>query len=105
MKIWFTSPIVINAPNSDLQLVKSLIKYRKIHADIANAALDNLSKLLRYLHEQLACLALFDKTVSVEEQIRIAEKINDAGERSSKRFAMAYDKITSLSEKETSVIL
>ncbi|XP_044578933.1 uncharacterized protein LOC123261406 [Cotesia glomerata] len=74
VKIWFTAPNAINAPNSDLQLVKDLIDYRKIHPEIANAALDKLSRHLWYLHENLACLALFDETVSVEEKVKIVQK-------------------------------
>lgn len=104
VKIWFTAPNAINAPNSDLQLVKDLIDYRKIHPEIANAALDKLSRHLWYLHEQLACLALFDKTVSIEEKIKIIQKMNSqvAIEKPNKRFAVAYDEITSLSEKNIS---
>lgn len=104
MKIWFTAPNAINAPNSDLQLVKDLIDYRKILLEIANAALDKLSRHLWYLHEQLACLALFDETVTVEEKVKIIQKINSqvAVEKPSKRFGVAYEEITSLSEKNIS---
>ncbi|XP_044598124.1 uncharacterized protein LOC123274533 [Cotesia glomerata] len=76
VKIWFTAPYAIKAPNPDLQLVKDLIEHRKIHPEIANAALEKLSKHLWYLHEQLACLALFDNTVLPAEKLKIAKKIN-----------------------------
>lgn len=104
VKIWFTAPNAISAPNSDLKLVKDLIEFRKIYPEIANAALDKLSRHLWYLHEQLACLSLFDETVSVEEKKRIVQKINNEVivERSGKRYTVAYDDITSLSEKNIS---
>ncbi|XP_074114024.1 uncharacterized protein LOC141537090 [Cotesia typhae] len=42
IKIWFNALTAIQAPNSDLELFKSLIKYKQIHPKIAEAALDKL---------------------------------------------------------------
>lgn len=71
VKIWFTASKAIQAPYSDLELFKSLIKYKQVHPKVAEAALDKLSNHCWYLHEQLACLALFDETVTQEEKLKI----------------------------------
>lgn len=104
VKIWFSAPNAIKAPNSDLKLIKDLIEYRKIHPDIANAALDKLSRHLWYLHEHLACLALFDDTVLPEEKLKIVEKMNsnEVFKKSNKRYSVPYDKISSLADKNIS---
>lgn len=104
VKIWFSAPNAIKAPNSDLQLVKNLIEHRKIHPEIANAALEKLSKHLWYLHEQLACLSLFDDTVLPEEKLKIVEKINRkvAVKKSNKHYSVPYKIIISLTEKSIS---
>lgn len=104
VKIWFIAPNAIKAPNSDLELVKNLIQYRDIHPDVANAALDKLCRHLWYLHEQLVGLALFDKTVSREEKLKIVEKINSTivVEKASKRYTVAYSAITSMIDKNIS---
>lgn len=104
VKIWFGAPNAIKAPNSDLQLIKDLIDYRKIHSDIANAALEKLSRHLWYLHEHLACLALFDDTVLPEEKIKMVEKINSNGAftKSNKHYSVPYNIIFSLADKNIS---
>lgn len=101
VKIWFSAPNAITAPNSDLQLMKNLIEYRKIHPEIANAALEKLCKHLWYLHEQLACLALFDETVLPDEKLKIVQKINSkvSVKKSSKRYSVPYKTISLLAEK------
>lgn len=104
VKIWFSAPDAIKAPNSDLQLIKDLVEYRKIHPKIANAALEKLSRHLWYLHEQLACLALFDNVVLPEEKIKIVEKMNSnmIFEKSNKHYSVPYSIISSLADKNIS---
>lgn len=104
VKIWFNAPNAVKAPNSDLQLIKDLIEYRKIHPEIANAALEKLSKHLWYLHEQLACLALFDNTVLSEEKLKMVKSLNsnEVFEKSNKHFSVPYNLISLLADNNIS---
>lgn len=77
IKIWFNASKANQAPYSDLELFKSLIKYKQVHPKIAEAALDKLFNHCWYLHEQLACLALFDGAVTRKEKLEIINNIKN----------------------------
>lgn len=92
MEIWFTVPNAINAPNSDSQLLKDVIHYRKIHPEIVNAALDKLSWHLWYF-----LFGSFWWNCDSRRKSKDYTKINSqvAVKKPSKRFGVAYEEITS----------
>lgn len=80
VKSWFTAPAPRLAPRLDLQLLKSLMKYKEKDARIASAALKKLSNHLWYLSEELVALAFFDENVSIETKNKMREGLNKPSE-------------------------
>lgn len=77
VKSWFTAPSAIKAPKHDLELLQNLIKYKKINADVSNAASLKLSGHLWYLSEDLSALSLFDDTVSLQTKEKIIHALKE----------------------------
>ena len=64
LKAWMEAPLAACAPNNDLHLPKTLVKYENINKIISKAASTKLISLMCYLSEELVGLALFDRNVS-----------------------------------------
>lgn len=68
LKAWFTCACAVSAPQNDLNLLRELESYKKVHTDIAEAAIKSFSGHLWYLSEFLVGLAFFDTAVSAEQK-------------------------------------
>ncbi|XP_050541520.1 uncharacterized protein LOC126905643 [Daktulosphaira vitifoliae] len=75
LKNWFTATLAACAPNNDLQLIKTLIKYDNPH--ISKATVKKMMGHLWYLSDELVGLCLFDKNVPVETKCKIIYAINN----------------------------
>lgn len=75
VEIWFTAPRAIRAPQHDLLLMQKLIQFREVNAAASDAALSKVKRHLWYLTGELAALALFDPSVSVEIKLKMVTAI------------------------------
>lgn len=66
LRAWLTAPFAVEAPHNDFILMRSLLRYP--HAAVSNATSKKLGLHLWYLSEELVCLALFDRRVSLESK-------------------------------------
>ena len=64
-----------DAPSNDLNLYKSLIEYRNVDRELADIALDTLSRHKWYMSEYVAPFALFSDNVSDEEKAKMADRL------------------------------
>ena len=80
VKSWFTATVPRSAPRLDLQLLKSLIKYKESDEIIATNALKKLSNHLWYLSEELIAFAFFDEDVPIETKNKMREALNNPSE-------------------------
>ena len=64
-----------DAPSNDLNLFKSTIQYRNIDPELADSALDTLSRHKWYLVGQVIPFSLFSDNVTEDEKSRIAAKL------------------------------
>ena len=64
-----------DAPSNDLNLFKSLLQYREVDRELADSALDTLSRHRWYLAEHVIPFALFSDNVTDEEKAKIAERL------------------------------
>ena len=55
---WLTAPINADAPANDLRLIKTLIQYREIDVQLAEACLQTMHRHLWYLCEETVVLTL-----------------------------------------------
>lgn len=72
---WFKCQSPSRAPRNDLNLLKSLINYKKTDKIVAEAALLSFSRHLWYISETLIGLCLFDDGVSDNVKNKIAAKM------------------------------
>ena len=63
IKAWITVRLAVSAPNNDLLLLKSLLRYEDVNQAISKAAITKLAGHLCYLSEDLIGLTCFDKNV------------------------------------------
>ncbi len=64
-----------DAPSNDLNLYKALLQYREVDRELADSALETLSRHRWYLAEHVVPFALFSDNVTDEEKAKIAEKL------------------------------
>ena len=64
-----------DAPGNDLILYQSLIQYREVDEELADCALDTLSRHLWYLTEYVVLFALFSDNTTEEEKAKIVERL------------------------------
>ena len=77
VKTWFSATNLIKAPNHDLNLLKELNDYKSVNDSIACATLAKFKEHLWYLNPELAVVAIFDKTVSIEVKTNISKKLRE----------------------------
>ena len=64
-----------DAPSNDLNLYQALLQYREVDREIADTALDTLSRHRWYLAEHVVPFAFFSDNVTEEEKAKMAEKL------------------------------
>ena len=64
-----------DAPINDLNLFQSLLQYREVDRELADSALETLSRHRWYLAEHVIPFALFSDNVTEEEKSKMAEKL------------------------------
>lgn len=75
-KAWMQAPLAAKAPAHDLELLKTLVEYKSINKESADAALKKLKKHSWYLQPELACLALFDDDVALTTKAAMVQRMN-----------------------------
>lgn len=80
VKSWYTASVPHSAPRLDLQLLKSLVKYKESEEKIATNALKKLLNHLWYLSEQLIAFAFFDEDVPIEMKNKMREALENPSE-------------------------
>ena len=81
--MWLDTPKPALAPNQDLQLKKSLIKYKKINKHISDNSLSKIINHLWYLNPEQAAFSLFNNSLSNCIKRKMAMKLislEDEGE-------------------------
>lgn len=104
MKIWFSAPDGIKAPNHDLQLMQNLIKFQTINSDVSAAALKKIKGHLWYLKEELAALAFFDSAVpiNVKRKILVALRTRESTSKNQKHISLSDSECQGLPEIDIS---
>lgn len=100
VKFWFMAPSPNLAPRLDLQLLKSLVKYKENHEIIASTALKKFSNQLWYLSEKLIALAFFDENVSIETKNLMREALSKPSEESNCRRTIVSPEVIELRHLE-----
>lgn len=97
VKAWFSAPKAIAAPNNDLELLKSLIRYKNINAKVSQVALRKLASHLWYLSEELVLLALFDERITYETKLKMVDAIHsrESSTTCSKRVSVEANELVS----------
>ena len=72
---WLGITDAANAPNVDLNFIKSLIAFREVDSELANAVLQTVFNHLDYLIPEMGFLSLFAKEVTEEEKELIAKAV------------------------------
>jgi len=85
-----------------LELFKNLILYKKIDPDISNITIKKLSGHLWYLTSETAALSFFDKNVSIDSKIKMAQSIknNNCDTEETKRLNIQNYNIQNILEKK-----
>ena len=74
-KVWLDAPKAALAPSQDLQLIKSLVKYKKINKHTTDISLSKIINHLWYLNTEQGTFSLFDDSLSNCIKRRIAMKL------------------------------
>ena len=64
-----------DAPGNDLNLYQSLIQYREVDEELADSALETLSRHTWYLTEYVVLFSLFSDNTTEEEKVKIVERL------------------------------
>ena len=64
-----------DAPSNDLNLYKATIQYREVDEELADCALDTLSRHKWYLTGEVVPFSLFSDNVTEDEKSRIAARL------------------------------
>ena len=78
-KAWMEAPLTACAPNNDLHLPKTLVKYENINTKISKAVSTKLASHMWYLSKELVRLALFDRNVSNSMKQKIIQGLTNEG--------------------------
>ena len=65
-----------DAPGNDLNLYKAMLQYRQVDQELADIALDTLSRHKWYLAEYVVLFALFSDNTTEEEKTKMAARLN-----------------------------
>ena len=75
LKPWFTASGLSSAATNDLELCKSLAKYKKINKGVSSKTMKVLNRHTWYLTEDLISLSLFNEDVPLETRTLLAIQI------------------------------
>lgn len=92
---WIRAPLAVGAPYNDLNLLKSLVDYKRVHKRISCKTSMKLAGQLWYLSEELVGLSLFDDRVSndTKEKMVMAMLCTDGATVPSKRVNLLLDEV------------
>ena len=82
-----------SAPRLDLQLLKSLVKYKESEEKIATNALKKLLNHLWYLSEQLIAFAFFDEDVPIEMKNKMREALENPSEPNNIKWTTVHPSV------------
>lgn len=77
VKNWFSCQVATKAPQSDLNLLKNLYKYRNFDEAVSKIALTKLLKHLWYLSPEALGFSFFDDDVSFGVKEKMCQKMNE----------------------------
>lgn len=72
---WLRAPVAADAPANDLNLYRSLVRYREMDRPVADAALAVIRRHLWYLQPSLVVFSLFSSRVTEQEKEAICAKL------------------------------
>jgi hypothetical protein len=75
MKYWFSSTSLTSAACNDLDLYRSLLKFKSIDMAASTKACEVINRHTWYLTEELVPLSLFNDNISLDERTLLARKI------------------------------
>lgn len=75
IKVWYECTNAISAPNLDLQFVKYALMYGDIDIAVSEKIISKMKSHLWYLSPEVAALAFFDPTVTVDEKINMINQL------------------------------
>ena len=73
--VWLKAPVAADAPANDLQLYRTLVKYKSVDHDVGDAAIKVLRRHLWYLKSPVVVFSLFSDQVSEEQKESISKKL------------------------------
>lgn len=76
VRYWNWCPNVFNAPINDLQFLKDLENYREVDEELANLAIDVMSRHLTYLSDELVVLSIFSNQLHNDQKEAIRLKLS-----------------------------
>lgn len=93
-KSWIQCCVTSNSPTNDLDLLKSLNRYERINAKIANCAIEKFKNHLWYLGSELVVLSLFSEKVEDTVKSRMFEKMKslDNKQWTERCYKLTFDK-------------
>lgn len=93
-KSWIQCCVPSNAPFNDLNLMKSLGRYERINAQIANCAIEKFRGHLWYLGSELVVLSLFSNKVEDAIKSRIFERMKSLDDKqwTQRNYKLTFDK-------------
>ena len=75
LKSWFNAPSLTSAAENDLNLYKSLQKFKSVHKKVSSSTSTVLNRHTWYLAEELIPLSLFDDNIPLDKRTLLATKI------------------------------
>ena len=75
LKSWFNAPSLTSAAENDLNLYKSLQKFKNVHKKVSSTTSTVLNRHTWYLTEELIPLSLFDDKIPLDKRTLLATKI------------------------------
>ena len=75
LKAWYTAPSLTSAATNDINLFKSLQKFKTVHKKVSTATSTVLKRHTWYLTEELIPLSLFDEHLPLATRNLLATKI------------------------------
>ena len=72
---WLSAPLAADAPQNDLYLYQTLLRYRTIDRRVADAALGKMRRHMNYLRPEVISLSLASDAVSDSDKAAIASSL------------------------------
>ena len=72
---WLRAPVASEAPANDLRLHRTLVGYRRVDFEVAEAAIEVLKRHLGYLRPEIMVFSLFGEQVSLDEKAEMSRRL------------------------------